>query len=97
MDDTRRRPIDDTGFDSSTDGGIDPTESSNGFWMNVVVAVADELGTDPTSLPPIQRSINPDILDRLHEGESPKRLWFEYHGHEVVVSGDGDVRVRPQA
>ena len=64
----------------------------------VVRAVADHRGVDPSSLEQsLYGVINPDALDALFArptGESGVRcLQFRYLGHEVTVEGDGTVTV----
>ncbi|MFC7142346.1 HalOD1 output domain-containing protein [Halosimplex aquaticum] len=66
------------------------------FGTIVLTAIADELGTDPESLPPLRDSIDPDILNGLRDagGSSVKTLSFEYLGYEVVVTSDGLIQLR---
>ncbi|WP_459195036.1 HalOD1 output domain-containing protein [Halosimplex sp. J119] len=66
------------------------------FGTVVLTAIADELGTDPQSLPPLRDSIDPEFLNGfLDAGEaSVTTLSFEYHGYEVVVTSDGLIRLR---
>lgn len=77
---------------------IDATASSGREFGTVVVnAIADELGVDPTSLPPIRRSIDPEVLNAFRDADeaASAALSFEYLGYKVVVTGDGLVQLRP--
>lgn len=90
-------PMDNASDDCSIDVVIDATASTDDeFGTIVVTAIADELGTDPASLPPLRDSIDPDILNGFYEadGASAKALLFEYLGYEVVVTDDGIVQLR---
>lgn len=93
-------PMDDTSNDRSIDVLIDATASKNDeFGTVVLTTIADELGTDPETLPPLRDSIDPDILNgfRNADGESAKALSFEYLGYEVVVTDDGVIHLRSLA
>ncbi|WP_123537130.1 HalOD1 output domain-containing protein [Halosimplex salinum] len=82
--------------DCLTDVVIDARPSSTDeFGTTVVTSIADELGTEPESLPPIRERIDPDLLNQLcdAEGSSVKTLSFEYLGYEVVVTSDGVIRL----
>lgn len=61
----------------------------------VLTAIADEMDTDPASLPPLGESIDPDLLNRFRDadGASATALSFEYVGYEVVVTSDGVVQL----
>lgn len=82
--------------DRGTDAGID-SAANDEFCTTVVTAIADELGTDPTSLPPLHDSVDPDLLNRITDQRGSTTLSFEYLRYEVVVSSDGVVQVRPLA
>lgn len=70
----------------SSDGGR-PT-------ANVVRAVAEAEGRDPTDLPPLGEAIDPDALETLlAESSGTVRISFEYAGHIVEAGSDGSVRV----
>lgn len=68
----------------------------------VVERIAAEEGTDPTELPPLYGSIDPDALDdffsrgRATDAQSSGRVRFRYAGYDVAVRGDGDVTLDPQ-
>lgn len=77
--------------DSSVDRSLSTT---------VVLAVSRAKGVEPTELPPLARTINPDALDRLFQttddGGSPVdgSVSFEFDGQRVRVHSGGEVTVR---
>lgn len=93
-------PMDNSRTDCGTDVIIDASASSDDeFGTIVLTTIADELGTDPASLPPLRDSIDPDILNGFFDadGESAKALSFEYLGYHVVVTDDGIIQLRSLA
>lgn len=66
----------------------------------VVETVADHEAVDPVSLPPLAETVDCDALNALFDrsdatrSDPPRRLTFEYCGHEVVVRRDGSVDLR---
>ncbi|KAB1188656.1 MULTISPECIES: HalOD1 output domain-containing protein [Haloferax] len=66
---------------------------------DVVRAVAEREGVDPTNLEPrLYDVINPDALDTLlatatTDAQSPIIVRFEYAGYTVVVDSDGTLVV----
>lgn len=66
----------------------------------VILAVAEATGTDPTQLGPLYDVIDPDALDQLFQRRSglPRagsRVDFTMDGCEVTVHGSGKVVVTP--
>jgi len=65
---------------------------------NVIDALADHAGVDPTALtPPLAAAVDPDALNALVERADTAdavAVSFDYEGHEVVVRGDGRVAVQ---
>lgn len=65
---------------------------------NVIDALADHVGVDPTALtPPLGAAVDPDALNALVERADTAdavAVSFDYEGHEVVVRGDGRVAVQ---
>jgi hypothetical protein len=60
----------------------------------VAEAVATVAGVDPTETRvPLDRSVDPDALDRLFEGEGDAHLAFSVWDLRVVVHDDGHVFV----
>ena len=89
--------MDNPSTDRSTEIIIDASASGDDeFGTRVLTTIADELGTDPASLPPLRDSIDPDVLNGFFDaaGASTKALSFEYLGYEVVVTDDGVIRLR---
>ena len=90
-------PTDDTPDDRATDAVVDTTERGDDeFGTAVLTTIAEELDAEPTSLPPLRDSIDPELLNALpdSEGESVTTLSFEYVGHEVLVTSDGAILLR---
>lgn len=90
-------PPDESGTDRGIDVVIDVTATPEREFGEVVLsAIADELGADPTTLPPIADSIEPDVLNEFldEDGASAKVLGFEYLGCDVAVTSGGVVRLR---
>lgn len=93
-------PMSNYSNDRAIDVVIDASESGDEeFGIVVLTAIADEMGADPASLPPIGNSIDPDILNGLRKAGSQQSnaLSFEYLGYEVVVTGGGVIRIRSLA
>lgn len=101
--DVRRIDADDITPDSTveaTDGlvtrRVDPDERVS---TAVVMAIAEALDADPTSLtPPLHDAIDPEAIDRLFDRSSSRsanlRFEFELYGCRVAVDGDRRLRVR---
>ena len=80
-------------FIGSTDTGFDGDVS-----VAVVTAIATKRGVEPTELPPLYESIDPDALDALFAptrsgGPRRGRLEFTYDGHEVAVDCGSDLEI----
>ena len=71
-----------------------------GVAVAVIEAVAAAAGRDPTELPPLYETVDPDALDSLfahrRQRSAPDecRFAFAYAGYDVVVSDGSCVRVR---
>ena len=72
---------------------------SGSLSTTVVTAVAKASGEDPTDLPPLYESIDPDALDKLlggglgRSGSHDGYLTFTYADHSVTVHADGEIVV----
>ncbi|AFZ74026.1 HalOD1 output domain-containing protein [Natronobacterium gregoryi] len=74
------------------------TEHVNTPVYAVVSTVADATESAPCDLPPLARVIDPDALNALFASGSTTgdtTVQFQYVGHTVVVTGEGDVDVSP--
>lgn len=92
--------MDNSSTDCGTDVIIDASASTDDeFGTIVLTTIADELGTDPASLPPLRDSIDPDLLNGFCDGDgaSAKALSFEYLGYQIVVTDDGVIQLRSLA
>lgn len=68
--------------------------------IEILEAVADQLGVDVIELPPLGDAIDPDVLNKLFD--SPDRharrlpsIRFQYCGNTVVVDERRTVRIDP--
>lgn len=57
----------------------------------VVWDVASATDSDPSELPPLYGSIDPDALDALVGRMAAGEIRFEYAGHDVSVRDDGSI------
>ena len=54
--------------------------------IDIVEKVSEIEEQDPTDLPPLYNSVNPDVFDQLSDSN---KIQFEYFGHEITIeSGD---------
>lgn len=89
-----------TPIDNSTNGTdivIELSEEPDQELSDIIlVAIAEELGVDPISLPSLGDSINPDLINELIDDAYPavRSLSFEYLGYEVTITQDGVVRLQ---
>lgn len=60
---------------------------------NVVAAVSDAAGMDPTTLPSLYHAVDSDALDAFVESANDASVSFEYAGFTVVVFADGTALV----
>lgn len=72
------------------------------FSEAVILAVAEANDVDPLDLDPLHTAVDPDALNSMFQPsfESPPtdlELRFSMAGCEVVVHGDGEIVVTPQA
>lgn len=75
----------------------DPDQS---LATDIVLAVAEVTGTDPTELRPLHDVIDADALDRLFHQESSgaetDRISFNYHCYRVTVYRDSEILLQPR-
>lgn len=71
------------------------TESSNpSVAVEIMESIAELEGSDPTTLPPLFGTVDPDALDALCDGTTPSlTISFDYLGYGVTVDGDRNVTV----
>ncbi|MHB9288789.1 HalOD1 output domain-containing protein [Halobacteriales archaeon Cl-PHB] len=81
----------------ATTASPEPATVADELVVDVVEAVARSTDSDPLSLPPLNRSIDPEALDAIAEGAGLVELTFTYHGHLVTIDADGAVQVSPTA
>lgn len=80
-----------TTVSSDSSSGDAYSESAS---IAVVSAVAAAKETDPTSLPPLYETIDPDVLDDVVACDT-MRVSFEYAGYEIHVDGRGPIALVP--
>lgn len=68
--------------------------------MAVITALTEILDVHPTSLPPLQYSIDTEAMDDFFcshdDTESPAQLSFSFVSHEVTVASNGKLTVTPE-
>ncbi|WP_363464448.1 HalOD1 output domain-containing protein [Halogeometricum borinquense] len=60
---------------------------------NIVLTVAAIEETEPTELPPLATTIDPDALDNLFTEDSSGRVTFSYTGYEITIHNDGGLEI----
>ncbi|GAB7019655.1 HalOD1 output domain-containing protein [Halostagnicola sp. A-GB9-2] len=65
------------------------TTTSNCIW-DLIDAVAESKGVEPSQLPPIYETIDPEPIESLINGSgSAFELTFEYVGYQIRITRDG--------
>lgn len=61
----------------------------------IIDTISNAEGEAPTELtPPLYDAVDPEALDAVAESMDPEgTIAFEYCGHEVRVSGDGEISI----
>ena len=70
--------------------------TGTGAVIEVVREVADREGVQPTDLPPLYESIDPDAIDSMISSVPPGAggsIEFTYVGYEISVCADGEITV----
>lgn len=87
--------------DEAGERGIVATPIEGSPTDEVVRAVSVYANTEPETLPPLNRVIDPDALDDIF-GPRPNgtarrggKLEFHYAGYIIRITGDREVRVQP--
>lgn len=81
------------------------TAETRSLSFDVIAAVAEREGVDPTEIEPpeyesLYAVVNPEALDALfaprQDGSDriSGRVEFTFNGYHVVITGDGEVRLR---
>lgn len=79
---------------SHSRGLIASTEPRERLCVRILEEIATREGIDPTRLPPMAESIDPDSLARLVDHAAvPITVSFGYYGYDVRVSADGRVSI----
>jgi hypothetical protein len=59
----------------------------------VVLKIAEQKGVEPTELPPLYDTIDPEALDALLTADAVGHLTFEYLGYEVTVTAPDHITI----
>lgn len=71
-----------------------PRRDSEQLCATLAQVVAAKTGTDPETMsPPLYSAVDPEALAALVDSPADVTVTFTYDGHEVVVLGDGSIRV----
>ncbi len=76
---------------------MQPSAEHGSLSFSVIVTVADAKGVDPTELPPLHDTVDPDALDALFttrqdsEGQPSDAVIFTYADRRVMVTRDGQI------
>ncbi|SFR74630.1 hypothetical protein SAMN04487947_4121 [Halogeometricum rufum] len=62
---------------------------------NVVLSVAAIENVEPTELPPLASTIDPDALDSLFVEDVSGRISFSYAGYDVTIHAGGRLEIVP--
>lgn len=96
------QPLEDdsVGYDPTTEafhGQFDPDAESSAVVVTVVETVAAVSGSDPTAMPPLYDTVDPEALTALVASarDRPVEISFTYEACRVTVSSDGCVVVEP--
>jgi hypothetical protein len=62
---------------------------------SIVETVATRKGVETTDLPPLQETIDHEILETLLQSsdDAQQYVWFQYYGYEIPVRADGSIRL----
>lgn len=74
---------------------FDP-EAGSESTTELVRAIADAAGDEPTSMEPLYRTIDPDLIELfLERRPDGGTLEFTFHGFDVTIGADGEILLRP--
>lgn len=70
------------------DGGSDASIAAS-----LVCSVAAVAGVEPTTLPPLQETLDTDALESILGSARGATISFTYAGYRVTADSDGSVRI----
>lgn len=91
--------LDKTGGDDTHITFYDPQHDDVG--SEIVLALAEVTGKDPTDLPRLAEDVDPEALDRLFapcRGKNSRRgsVQFATGDYDISVHSDGEIAIRPR-
>ncbi|ADQ69371.1 hypothetical protein C499_12400 [Halogeometricum borinquense DSM 11551] len=84
-------------YDNSSNSYHVKHEQSELISTNIVLTIAAIEETEPTELPPLATTIDPDALDNLFTEDSSGHVTFSYTGYEITIHNDGSLEIVPSA
>ncbi|WP_226011294.1 HalOD1 output domain-containing protein [Halomicrobium salinisoli] len=73
------------------------TIDTAGLCSDIVTAIAERTGADPLEMDPLYDAVDVDAVKAIVGSAGDASVEFAYHGHTVVVDGDGSVTVTGEA
>lgn len=71
------------------------------YCTEVLLAIADAINTEPSELPPLRESVDPDLINDVLQNSGVRRpsrterLSFEYADMEVTIYSDETLHLKP--
>lgn len=63
----------------------------------IVLEIAERNDADPTEMPPLYATIDPEALDNVVQNRGTDHVDFQYNGFQVTVSGPNRISIqKPQ-
>ncbi len=73
------------------------TVDTTDLCSDIVTAIAERTGADPLEMDPLYDAVDVDAIEAIVASAGDASVEFVYHGHTVVVDGDGSVAVTGEA
>lgn len=82
--------------DSETYYVYDDPDSSWTVTTTLVLALGSLTGDEPSQMLPLNRTVDPDVLDsHVHGRTRGSQVSFDFHGYHVTVRDDGRIEFTP--
>ncbi|WP_225335707.1 HalOD1 output domain-containing protein [Halomicrobium urmianum] len=69
------------------------TVDTTDLCSEIVTRIAERTGADPLEMDPLYDAVDVDAIEAIVGSGEEVSVSFDYHGHTVVVEGDGSVTV----